>query len=119
VSTQRPAHADSPALQATTHWPWLQVTLPFAGATQRVSHVPQCSTSRLRSKQASPQRLLDPLHWKSQRPALQIARAWRGALHAMVQLPQWSGSVRVSTHEPPQSTAGAVHTAAQVPLAHV
>lgn len=92
---------------------------PLGGATHGVLQAPQCSGSLSSFTQASPQRVAEPPHWKSHMLPLHTGRAFAGALHARSQPLQCAASLRVSTHEPPHSTAGAAQSTTQVPPSQV
>jgi hypothetical protein len=68
VSTHCPPQSAYPLSHMTAQEPWLQLTLPFAGAAQTVPHAPQFEMSLLKSTQAFLQALRPVLQLKPHVP---------------------------------------------------
>jgi hypothetical protein len=88
----------------------LQLTLPLAGARQRVPQLPQLLGSLLKSTHILPHAALPPTHAKLHTPSKHTPAPPSGAVHVAPQPPQFFGSAAVSVHVPSQLTSLPVHS---------
>jgi hypothetical protein len=94
-------------------FPVLHEGVPFIGAAQTRSQLPQCTASDDASKQPSVHWIAGLTHSSPQLPPMQVGRAFGAPGQTAPQVPQWAVSVSVSTQLPEHSSVPVGQVASQ------